>query len=220
MTQRLVVFDVDGTLVDSQAHILGAMSLAYTGQGLPVPARSDVLNIVGLSLPQAFARLMPEGDAAQIEALVTGYKSSFGTLRAVDNSPLYPGAKAALDSLVAQGGVVLGVATGKSRRGLDHVLAAHALEGYFRTTQVADDHPSKPHPSMLHACLSDTGATGGVMIGDTSYDIEMGRAAGFRTLGVAWGYHAVEVLERAGADLVIDSYDALTAALDELWSMA
>ena len=220
MTQRLVVFDVDGTLVDSQAHILGAMSLAYTGQGLPVPARSDVLNIVGLSLPQAFARLMPEGDAAQIEALVTGYKSRFGTLRAVDNSPLYPGAKAALDSLVAQGGVVLGVATGKSRRGLDHVLAAHALEGYFRTTQVADDHPSKPHPSMLHACLSDTGATGGVMIGDTSYDIEMGRAAGFRTLGVAWGYHAVEVLERAGADLVIDSYDALTAALDELWSMA
>jgi len=220
MTQRLVVFDVDGTLVDSQAHILGAMSLAYAGQGLPLPAREAILGIVGLSLPQAFARLMPEGDAAQIEALVSGYKAGFGTLRALDTSPLYPGAKAALDTLAAQGGVVLGLATGKSRRGLDHVLSAHALAGYFRTTQVADDHPSKPHPSMLHACLADTGAKGGVMIGDTSYDIEMGRAAGFRTLGVAWGYHPVQELERAGADLVIDSFAALIPALDAMWSMA
>jgi len=220
MTQRLVVFDVDGTLVDSQAHILGAMALAYDAQGLPMPPREAILNIVGLSLPQAFARLMPEGDAAQIEALVAGYKSGFGTLRTVDTSPLYPGAKAALDTLVAENGVVLGVATGKSRRGLDHVLAAHALAGHFDTTQVADDHPSKPHPSMLHACLAETGARGGVMIGDTSYDIEMGRAAGFRTLGVAWGYHPVEALQRAGADLVIDSYAALAGALDDLWSMA
>lgn len=219
MTPRLVVFDVDGTLIDSQAHILGAMALAYEGQGLPMPPREAILNIVGLSLPQAFARLMPEGDAALIDRLVEGYKSSFGTLRATDVSPLYPGAKAALDSLAVQGDVVLGVATGKSRRGLDHVLGAHALEGYFRTTQVADDHPSKPHPSMLHACLSDTGTTVGVMIGDTSFDIEMGRAAGFRTLGVAWGYHPVQDLERAGADRVIDSFDALIPALDEIWSM-
>ncbi len=220
MTQRLVVFDVDGTLVDSQAHILGAMTLAYESAGLPMPPREAILNIVGLSLPQAFARLMPEGDAAQIEALVNGYKSSFGTLRAGNTSPLYPGAKAALDSLLAQTGVVLGVATGKSRRGLDHVLTSHALTGHFDTTQVADDHPSKPHPSMLHACLAETGTRGGVMIGDTSYDIEMGRAAGFRTLGVAWGYHPVRELERAGADIVIDSFAGLVPALEEMWSTA
>jgi len=220
MTRRLVVFDVDGTLVDSQAHILGAMTLAYAGQGLPMPTREAILNIVGLSLPQAFARLMPEGDAVQIDGLVAHYKSSFGTLRAADNSPLYPGAKEALDTLAAQQGMVLGVATGKSRRGLNHVLSAHALTDHFHTTQVADDHPSKPHPSMLHACLAETDTTGGIMIGDTSYDIEMGRAAGFRTLGVAWGYHPVAELERAGADLVIDSYAALIPALDEIWSMA
>lgn len=220
MTQRLVVFDVDGTLVDSQAHIIGAMALAYASAGLPMPPREAILNIVGLSLPQAFARLMPGADVAQIELLVEGYKASFGNLRAGDTSPLYPGAREALDGLRAQGDVLLGVATGKSRRGLNHLLAAHALQGHFVTTQVADDHPSKPHPSMLQACLAATGTGGGVMIGDTSYDIEMGRAAGFRTVAVAWGYHRVPELERAGADLVINSYAGLIPALDEIWSMA
>ena len=220
MMQRLVVFDVDGTLVDSQAHILGAMTLAFAAVGLPMPPREAVLNIVGLSLPQAFARLMPGAEVSVIEGLVDGYKSSFGTMRAGNLSPLYPGARAALDGLRAQGDLVLGVATGKSRRGLDHVLSAHALGGHFVTTQVADDHPSKPHPSMLQACLAETGARGGVMIGDTSYDIEMGRAAGFLTLGVSWGYHPVAELERAGADLVIDSYAALDGALEVIWSLA
>jgi len=218
--QRLVVFDVDGTLVDSQADILGAMTLAFAAVGLPMPPREAVLNIVGLSLPQAFARLMPGAEVSVIEGLVEGYKSSFGTVRAGNLSSLYPGARAALDGLLAQGDLVLGVATGKSRRGLDHVLSAHALDGHFVTTQVADDHPSKPHPSMLQACLAETGARGGVMIGDTSYDIEMGRAAGFLTLGVSWGYHPVAELERAGADLVIDSYAALDGALEVIWSLA
>lgn len=222
MTLRLVVFDVDGTLVDSQAHILGAMELAYAGQGLTMPDRTAVLGIVGLSLPQAFMRLMPMADAALIERLVAGYKASFNQLRASDVSPLYPGAQAALQALQGRADVVMGVATGKSRRGLDHVIAAHGLGGYFLTTQVADDHPSKPHPSMLHATLRDSGATAdrAVMIGDTSYDIEMGRAAGFRTLGVGWGYHPVADLERAGADRVIAGFDALIPTLEDMWSGA
>lgn len=220
MTPRLVVFDVDGTLVDSQAHILGAMELAYAGQGLAMPVREAVLSIVGLSLPQAFMRLMPDADHVLIERLVAGYKASFNALRAGDVSPLYPGARAALHALRARADVLMGVATGKSRRGLDHVMAAHDLGGYFLTTQVADDHPSKPHPSMLHATLRETGASAksAVMIGDTSYDIEMGRAAGFRTLGVSWGYHPVADLERAGADRVITGFDALVPALEEMWS--
>lgn len=222
MTSRLVVFDVDGTLVDSQAHILGAMALAYEGQGLAMPPREAVLAIVGLSLPQAFSRLAPDADAALLEALVAGYKGAFGTLRAGDLSPLYPGAREALVGLRARGDVVLGVATGKSRRGLDHVLAGHGLQGWFDTTQVADDHPSKPHPSMLHATLRETGLPGhgAVMIGDTTYDIEMGRAAGFLTLGVSWGYHPPAQLHRAGADRVVDSFDAVIPALDALWSKA
>ncbi len=222
MTPRLVVFDVDGTLVDSQAHILGAMASAYEGQGLPMPPREAVLSIVGLSLPQAFCRLAPDADAARIEALVAGYKGAFGTLRTGDLSPLYPGARETLAALHARDDVVMGVATGKSRRGLNHIVEAHGLTGLFATAQVADDHPSKPDPSMLQATLRETGlpVRGAVMIGDTSYDIEMGRAAGFLTLGVSWGYHPVEQLHRAGAHRVVDCFDDVIPALNEMWSKA
>ena len=118
---------------------------------------------------------------------------------------------------LAARGIPLGIATGKSRRGLDHVLAAHGLAPMFATTQVADDHPSKPHPSMIRAALAETGAdpAQSVMIGDTSFDMDMGRAAGVRTIGVSWGYHPRAAL--AGADAVIDGFDALEAALDQLW---
>lgn len=210
---KLAIFDVDGTLVDSQAHILGAMAHAFAAIGQPCPPREAVLGIVGLSLPEAMARLAPEEDGA---ALVAAYKDSFGTLRAERDSPLYPGAREALHRLAARG-VVLGIATGKSRRGLTHVLGAHGLAGLFATTQVADDHPSKPHPSMLLSALAETGigAREAVMIGDTSFDMEMGRAAGMRRLGVSWGYHPVEAL--TAAEVVIDGFAALDAALAEFW---
>lgn len=219
---KLVVFDVDGTLVDSQSHILGAMLQAHTAMGLEMPARTDVLGIVGLSLPQAMARLHPQADADLCEALVQHYKDAFGGLRAQTESPLYPGARAMLDQLSARADVVLGVATGKSRRGLSHLLAAHDLGGYFQTTQVADDHPSKPHPAMLRAALDSVGigATGAVMVGDTTYDIEMARAAGVAAIGVAWGYHPAADLIHAGAGQVIDSFADLPAALERYWGQA
>ena len=218
--RRLALFDVDGTLVDSQAHILAAMELAHQGGGLPLPPRDAVLSIVGLSLPVAMARLHPGAGEAEIEALVAGYKGAFGSLRAMTLSPLYPGVRAVLQELAGRGDVVLGVATGKSRRGLDHILAAHGLEGLFATMQVADDHPSKPHPSMIRAALAETGAVRAVMIGDTSFDMEMGRAAGVGRLGVAWGYHPRAALVAAGAQQVIDAMEALPAALDQIWSDA
>ena len=111
----------------------------------------------------------------------------------------------------------MGVATGKSRRGLDHVLEAHGLRRFFVTEQVADHHPSKPHPSMVQAALAETGVApeDAVMIGDTSFDIDMGRAAGVRTVGVGWGYHGAGRLERA--DIVIDAFSALPAALETVW---
>jgi phosphoglycolate phosphatase len=117
---------------------------------------------------------------------------------------------------------MLGVATGKSRRGLSHILDAHGLNAHFVTTQVADDHPSKPHPSMLLAALAETGteAARAVMIGDTTFDIEMGLAAGMATVGVAWGYHPVAELAAAGADTVIARFDDLVPALDDLWRAA
>jgi phosphoglycolate phosphatase len=222
MSARLIVFDVDGTLVDSQAHILAAMQAAFDGQGLACPPRERVLSIVGLSLPQAIAQLLPGPDAALHAGLLQTYKDSFTALRAQDASPLYPGARAVLERLLARDDVILGVATGKSRRGLDHVIAAHGLGGYFRTLQVADDHPSKPHPAMLRAALAEAGVRpeDAVMIGDTTYDIDMGRAAGTRTLGVNWGYHPPASLVQAGADRVLEDFEALVPAVDAFWEAA
>ena len=222
-TCRLVVFDVDGTLVDSQAHILAAMSYAFDAIGLPTPSREAVLSVVGLSLPLAVERLVPDLDTAHHAELVEHYMNSFAEIRTRQDpaamSPLFPGARAALDRLLARDDILVGIATGKSRRGLDHLLRTHGLTGAFVTEQVADFHPSKPHPAMLAAALEETGvaAANAVMIGDTSYDMEMACAAGVRRIGVGWGYHPVEQLIEAGADLVIDDFTALDGALAAIW---
>lgn len=219
---RLVVFDVDGTLVDSQDHIHGAMEHAFAQTGHSLPSRAEILSIVGLSLPEAMARLVPHLPVSARADLVEAYKGSFGRMRADRLSPLFDGMADLVRRLSAEPETFLGVATGKSRRGLTHVLAAHGLQDHFITTQVADDHPSKPHPSMLLAALAETGvaARDAVMIGDTTYDIQMGRAAGFSTIGVSWGYHRAGALAKAGAGRVVDTASALTQAIDEIWETA
>jgi phosphoglycolate phosphatase len=217
MNLRLVVFDVDGTLLDSQNHIVGAMTHAFTTCGHDLPARTEILSIVGLSLPVAMHNLVPHLPDTEIDRLVESYKHGFTDIRAAEAAPLYPGARAALDGLRTRDEVVMGVATGKSRRGLTHVLGAHDLASYFVTSQVADDHPSKPHPSMLQAAAAETGIARGIMVGDTEFDIAMGRAAGFHTLAVGWGYHPVHRLRAAGADMLIEDFAELPSALDQLW---
>jgi len=221
--QRLVVFDMDGTLVDSEAHIVLAMTHAYESIGKPAPRREDIHAIIGLSLPVAFARLSPQGFGQHGPALDAAYRSAYADLRhrhgAAVSSPMFKGAREALMQIGSEAGTLLGVATGKSRRGLDALITAHGLQGCFATTQVADDHPSKPDPSMLTTALAQTGveAANAVMIGDTSYDIKMGHAAGFATVGVGWGYHPADALMRAGADIVVDAFSDLTGALNSLW---
>lgn len=215
---RLVLFDVDGTLVDSQNAITGAMNEAFSGAGLPVPPRGAILSIVGLSLDRAMAQLAPEADAATHAALVDGYKHAYMTSRqaaGAAHSPLYPGARAVLDTLNAVPEYLLGVATGKSKRGVDALIAAHGLD-CFVTRQVADHHPSKPHPSMVLTAMEETGVLPEhtVMIGDTSYDIDMGRAAGVCTIAVDWGFHPAE---RLGADHIIRSFDELAPLLAGIW---
>jgi len=214
---RLVIFDVDGTLVDSQADIVASMATAFAEVALPLPARSDILGIVGLSLDVAMARLAPGADIAR---MVRTYKDAYAHLRVTKgaaSSPLYPGARAALDHFAGRDGVLLGVATGKSRRGLDGLIAAHGLEGMFATCQVADFHPSKPDPSMIHAALRDTGIDAGdaVMIGDTSFDMQMAARAKVAGIGVTWGYHPRARL--GDADVVIDAFPALPGAVDAVW---
>lgn len=216
---KLVIFDVDGTLIDSQDHIIAAMTRAFALTGQVLPPRAAVLGIVGLSLPEAVSRLVP-GTAEEIrDQIVDAYKQSFNGQRTLP-PPLYAGARQVLDDLRGREDVILGVATGKSRRGLDQMIAAHGLQGYFQTCQVADDHPSKPHPAMIHAAMVEVGAAedNSVMIGDTSFDIDMGRAAGVATIGVGWGYHPIDVLHAAGAGRVIANYAALIPALEEIWA--
>ncbi len=202
MTVRLAIFDCDGTLVDSQHSIVAAMQGAFDAVALTCPARAEILSIVGLSLPQAMARLLPEAEPDFHALMVEHYKSCFMAMRGAGavSEPLYEGVAALLDALEA-GGWHLAVATGKSDRGLTAVLAVHDLAGRFVSLQTADRNPSKPHPAMIEAALLEAGARAeeAVMIGDTSFDMLMAGAAGVAALGVGWGYHAPGELLAAGA---------------------
>lgn len=214
---RLILFDVDGTLVDSQGTIVQCMQEAFELYERK-PAPQEILSIVGLSLPEAVAQLAPDLHQDSRDTVIVLYKEAYYRARVskgAAHSPLYPGARAALEALHAVPEYLLGVATGKSQRGLDALIAAHGLE-CFVTRQVADHHPSKPHPSMVLTAMADTGMepASTVMIGDTRFDIEMGRAAGVTTIAVPWGYHDAETL---GADYMIRDFAELRPLLAEIW---
>ena len=217
MTLRLALFDCDGTLVDGQAGVVNAMEAAFAACALPLPDRHQVRRIVGLSLPQAIGLLDPELDEAQIQAVDAAYRESFRGARAAGTlvEPLYDG-MAELVSALAAHGWVLGVATGKSQRGLEHCLAMHGLAAHFSTLQTAVHHPSKPLPAMIDTALAETGVAHAdcVMIGDTAFDMAMAKAAGVRAIGVDWGYHTTEELLEAGAAAVATSPQHLQELLN------
>lgn len=205
MNVRLAVFDCDGTLVDGQASICAAMDSGFAAAGLPPPNHHEVRRIVGLSLPQAIRMLAPgaaPGDQAQI---VEGYKQAFRDSRhqGLLEEPLFPGIAELIEQLRSDGWL-LAVATGKSDRGLQSCLAGHGIADHFISLQTADRHPSKPHPAMLQAAMADALAEAGntVMIGDTTFDMDMARAIGVRAIGVDWGYHTSAELSAAGAEAV------------------
>jgi phosphoglycolate phosphatase len=219
---KLAIFDVDGTLIDSLAHIKASMVTAFEGCGFSAPDEASVRGIIGLSLYEAVRPISPGLSDPQINAVVEGYKASFMKIReetsADETAPMFKGAMETLSQWNAHDEIVLAVATGKSRRGLTKMIEAHGLEGFFDSTQVADNHPSKPHPSMVEQCLADTGIEphNAVMIGDTTFDLEMGRAAGVRTIGVDWGYHETDAL-RPFADAIVEDFDDLSLAFSNLW---
>jgi len=205
---KLAVFDCDGTLIDGQASICEAMEAAFAEHDVPAPERSAIRRAVGLSLPQAVRRLLPEAADDLHHGLAAAYKRHFRAAREAGNlsQALFEGMAPLLDRLRSHGWL-LGVATGMSDRGLTHCLATHGLSGHFVTLQTADRHPSKPHPAMLEAALAEAGASPdeAVMIGDTGFDMEMAGMAGVRALGVGWGYHSADELLGAGAEFVAQS---------------
>ena len=215
---RLVIFDVDGTLADSQRDILAAMAAAFGAEGLAMPPRERVLSGVGLSLPETFLRLAGEQGPDTRARMIASYCSAYAGLRQANgagSSPFYPGAREMLERLAGEPFTLLAVATGKSRRGLDGLVEAHGLEGLFHSRQTADDHPSKPNPAMIRAALDETGVAAhrAVMVGDTRFDTDMARAAGVASIGVGWGYQPAAGL---GADRIIHDWAGLMPALDEL----
>lgn len=219
---RLVIFDVDGTLVDSQAHILVAMAASFATVDQPLPDRETVLGVVGLSLDVIFPILAPDLPSSVHLQMAEAYKGAYMDMRTQagteQTSPFYAGAREALFALNEIPDVVLGVATGKSKRGLDKLIEGHGLEGLFVTQQVADFHPSKPHPAMILQAIAEAGVTpqDTVMIGDTSFDMDMAASAGVRGIGVGWGYHGRDRL--GSATVLIDDFAGLRPVLNELWS--
>jgi len=215
MIRKLAVFDVDGTLVDSRRSIGEAMAQAFAAVGLEPPAYEQTRKIVGLSLAPAIQALAPDLEEDRYPALAEAYRKAFVANREKGLlEPLYEGAKELVLTLKSDGWL-LGVATGKVRRGVEHFLERHQFGGVFDAAYCAEDGPGKPHPHMLLLNLKavEAQAADTIMIGDTSFDMMMAREAGAYAQGVSWGFHTVDEIEKGGAHDIAHDFTELTAAL-------
>ncbi|WP_296807127.1 HAD-IA family hydrolase [Thiocapsa sp.] len=205
MTFDLIVFDWDGTLMDSEARIVNCLQAAFGDLGLSPPAREAARDVIGLGLDEALLRLHPQADPRTLRSLVTGYRRYF---LEIDPTPsvLFAGARETLSQL-ANEGYRLAVATGKGRVGLDKALIETGLEGLFHATRCADETFSKPNPQMLLELMDELGADASatLMIGDTEYDMQMAVNARTKALAVSYGVHPVErLLPHAPLDCIHD----------------
>jgi len=209
---RLVIFDCDGTIVDSQHTIVACMQYGFEINDVDIPTAEAIRRTVGLSLLEGIGRLAPDHPVETHKRLVDGYRTAFKEMKARSDhhEAMYPGMENVITRLDDEG-YLLGVATGKSLAGLKDTLASHGLRERFLTLQTADINPGKPHPGMIESALRESGAEieNAVMIGDTTFDMEMARNAGALAIGVSWGYHGSEELIEAGAEVVVDHSDDL-----------
>jgi phosphoglycolate phosphatase len=205
----LVVFDWDGTLMDSEARIVDCLQRAATDIGVDVPSRAEARDIIGLGLEQAVARLFPLADERLVGQLVDAYRVHW-LGDEVRPSSMFAGSRELVAEL-HQAGSLLAVATGKSRRGLEKSLVESGIGDLFHVTRCADETLSKPHPQMLEEILTDlnTAPQCALMIGDTEYDMQMAASAGVAAVGVSHGVHSEERLLEHGALQCFDDLFAL-----------
>ena len=210
---RLLVFDWDGTLMDSEARIVGCFQAAAADVGVAVPHGDLARDVIGLGLQEAAERLFPELGDALVGRVVERYRYHFLGDHPTP-SELFPGVVETLEGL-ADAGYLLGIATGKSRRGLDKVLGETGLGRLFHASRCADEAFSKPHPQMLEEVMALLGAgpRETLMIGDTEYDMQMARNAGVPGLAVSYGVHEPGRLLAEGALACLDRIDELPAWL-------
>jgi phosphoglycolate phosphatase len=217
MTSKLVVWDVDGTLVDSRDSIFRAAITAYEAQGLTLPSYDQVRQIVGLGLREAIGVISPALSDAELDAVTQSYRDAFqAQLKAPGFvEPLYAGAAETLDRLRAEGWKIA-MATGKSRRGVETVLRMHGWADRFDSTHCSDDGPGKPHPAMVLEAMRALGAPPErtIVVGDTAHDMRMAKSAGAYAQGVSWGFHTAEEVREGGADHVAHDFAELNRQLD------
>ncbi|MFP4132219.1 MAG: HAD-IA family hydrolase [Thiohalospira sp.] len=207
--RRLMIFDWDGTLMDSEARIVAAMQGACRDLGLEVPDRERACDVIGLGLAEALRRLVPDLPDHRHAEMAERYRHYY--LEADDTpTPLFAGVPELLQGLESAGHL-LAVATGKGRAGLDRALADSGLAGRFHATRTAEETRSKPHPQMLEELLEFTGCEPGeaVMVGDTEYDLLMARNAGMPAVGVTWGVHHPERLRETGPEALVSDMEEL-----------
>ncbi|MEO0637626.1 MAG: HAD-IA family hydrolase [Pseudomonadota bacterium] len=216
----LVLFDCDGTLIDSAGVIVAVMHLAFEQAGVPPVDDDAVRGIIGLSLPIAIGRLLDiDPQSRQAAELTDLYKRQFMEYRSSGDfaEPVFGGVDAMLEAVMQRPPVSAGVVTGKSRRGLQIVASHHNFEWLLPISRTADECVFKPAPDMVLECCAQSGIDEGrtLVVGDTSYDMEMAKAAGARAIGVSWGYHEPEMLLAAGAETVLEHPTHLLPLIDE-----
>ncbi|WP_182084572.1 HAD-IA family hydrolase [Aureimonas sp. ME7] len=216
---KAILFDCDGTLADSFGLIIGTMRQCFAAAGLPVPDDAATSGVIGLSLDLAIHQLAPTLQAEELPRMVALYKSEFQRVRAAGTFPeaLFPGAEDLLRRLARREDVLLGMVTGKSRRGVRSVIETHALDGVFAAIRTADDCQSKPHPAMVLECCAELGIEPAdcVVVGDAIFDMQMAVSAKASAIGVSWGAQPVGALTAAGAGRVAATMGELSELLEE-----
>ena len=215
---KLVVFDLDGTLIDSVRHYVDTLTIAFNAVGQPVPDETTIRSVSGITAREAMGILAPGATAERVEEVLQSYRTHYLERAGVHSEPLFVGALDLLDRLQAEPATILAVATGKGYRSAVTLLERHGILDRFDSIQTPDHNRGKPDPQMLDTAMARVGAdrSNTVMIGDTVHDMRMARAARVAAVGVTWGYHTPDDHLSEGAGALVSRFVELDPAINRL----